>query len=251
MRANEGFEAGSRWRRHPLAGWLGEAAAVLAPVVCAGCGALDVGVCAACRACLEPRLVTVRAGPSPAGAPGLAVPVIAALDYGGVVARLLGAVKEHGRTDVLRSLAPAMRAALDAAVAASGCRPPDLRLVVMPSARSAVRRRGHRPVDDLVRLAGHRVAPAPRLELVREIADQAGLSAAQRRDNLRGAMRANGRSRAGGRAPWHGDGAQVLLVDDVLTTGSTLAEAHRAITLAGGRVVGAACLARTVKRKVT
>jgi predicted amidophosphoribosyltransferase len=222
---------------------LAEAWAVLLPVSCAACGAADVVVCETCRAELQPRLVRVRAGP------GLPVPVFAALNYGGAVARVLSAVKEHGRTDALRCLVPGLRTAIGAALAsepagvserAGAARGPVI-LVTMPSAAAAVRRRGTRPVDDLVRAAGYPIARGCRLTVTRAIADQAGLSADERRANLRGAMRAS----AGV------SNRPVILVDDVVTTGSTLAEAHRAIVERGGQVVAAACLARTVKRKVT
>ncbi|WP_382307382.1 ComF family protein [Herbiconiux sp. UC225_62] len=213
-----------------FAHWLAEAAALLLPVSCAGCGVADHVVCPGCRAELSPRVTTVRAGPVP-------VPVAVALDYGGVVARVLSAVKEHGRTDALRPLAPAMRAALTGALI--GCGVPDATIVTMPSARSAVRRRGYRPVDLLVRSAGYRVGRPAGLLLGRAIADQAGLSAAERRDNLRGAMRASETLR----------GRPVVLVDDVLTTGSTLAEGCRAVSDRGGMVIAATCLARTAKRK--
>ncbi|SDZ41767.1 ComF family protein [Herbiconiux ginsengi] len=213
-----------------LAGWLADAASLLLPVSCAGCGAPDHVVCPACRVELAPRLATVRAAPVP-------VPVVVALEYGGAVARVLSAVKEHGRTDALRLLAPAMRAALSRTPAGRG--PTDVAIVTMPSARAAVRRRGYRPVDLLVQSAGHRVRRPAGLVLIRAIADQAGLSAAERHTNLRGAMRASETLR----------GRRVLLVDDVLTTGSTLAEGCRAVSERGGIVVGATCLARTAKRK--
>ncbi|HET8970833.1 MAG TPA: phosphoribosyltransferase family protein, partial [Candidatus Nanopelagicales bacterium] len=69
-------------------------------------------------------------------------------------------------------------------------------------------------------------------------ADQTGLDAAGRAANLRAAMRWSGRVPAG----------PVVLVDDIVTTGATLAEAARAVRVAGGTVLGAAVVAATARR---
>ena len=75
----------------------------------------------------------------------------------------------------------------------------------------------------------HRVKPAP---------PQAGLAAAHRRRNVRRAFQA---------AP---DAANLCLwlIDDVMTTGSTLAEACRALRAAGVRETRVLFVARTPRR---
>ncbi len=73
------------------------------------------------------------------------------------------------------------------------------------------------------------------LRRVRHTPEQTSQSATGRHDNVRGAFRARG---AGLR------GRIVLLVDDVLTTGSTAAEATRALRAAGARRVVVAVLTR-------
>jgi len=71
---------------------------------------------------------------------------------------------------------------------------------------------------------------------------QKGLGAAARNARLAGSMRLSPgfRFRYGARAL---EEAECLLVDDVLTTGATLAEARRALEQAGARVLGAVVLA--------
>jgi predicted amidophosphoribosyltransferase len=82
-------------------------------------------------------------------------------------------------------------------------------------------------------------ATAQRLLLpARAVADQAGLTSAQRAAYLRGALRAVG-------AP----GLPVVVVDDVVTTGATLVEAARALGAQGHQVLGAAVVAATSRHR--
>jgi ComF family protein len=72
------------------------------------------------------------------------------------------------------------------------------------------------------------------LRRVRSTPMQTSLSPTARRENVKGAFQASRRARFQGKA--------VLLVDDVLTTGSTMSEAARAMRRAGARTVIAAVL---------
>jgi ComF family protein len=69
---------------------------------------------------------------------------------------------------------------------------------------------------------------------------QAGLSGAERRTNLKNAFRVRNSERLRGK--------RILLVDDVLTTGSTLHAASSALKAAGADYVAALTLARVVRR---
>jgi predicted amidophosphoribosyltransferase len=86
------------------------------------------------------------------------------------------------------------------------------------------------------------VGVRPALYQRRRVADQAGLGAAARRANLAGALgvRRTSQSRLGG--------AVVVLVDDIVTTGATAAEACSVLAEHGARVVGVAAACWTPRR---
>ncbi|MDT9686601.1 phosphoribosyltransferase family protein [Streptomyces sp. TRM76323] len=88
-----------------------------------------------------------------------------------------------------------------------------------------------------LRRTGVAVRVAPVLRQCRAVADQAGLDARRRQENLAGALAV---VPGGARLL---EGARVVLVDDLMTTGSSLAEAARALGDAGAGVLpgGAAC----------
>lgn len=209
-----------------------DALALLMPVECAGCDAPDRSLCAPCTAALQ------RAPERHSLADG--TPVVSCLDYEGSVRRTLLALKEEGRTDVARALAVPLARAMGEATALAARDPgggwPRLEALAVPTSRAAFRRRGYDPVALLVRRAG--VRPVRELAPTRRSAEQKHLAVEQRVSNRAGSMRA--------RRPL--TGRRFLLVDDVLTTGATLAEAARAVRAAGGEVVAAATLAYTRKR---
>jgi predicted amidophosphoribosyltransferase len=132
-------------------------------------------------------------------------------------------------------------------------------LVPVPSAAAAVRRRGYDATATLARLAAGRLRPTYRVRSARLLAqragvrDQAGLTAAERSRNLDGALRLRA-GLAAGRRSWAGArgsaAALVVLVDDVVTTGSSLTEAARALRAAGVPVLGAATVAATERRSL-
>lgn len=210
------------------------------PAECAGCGysaAGDVveGLCAGCALALggPPRLVRPQRRLS--GVAG----VHALAPYRDPLPEIVVAHKERGRLDLARPLGRHLaRAALAAAAGA-----PEFWLVPAPSATRATRKRGQDPVRRMARAAarelrergvGARVLPA--LRQARPVADQAGLDRAARAENMAGALAVR-RSAAGLLAS-----RPAVVVDDVLTSGATLAEAVRALRAAGGRPVGAAVL---------
>ncbi|MCO8304946.1 ComF family protein [Streptomyces sp. RKCA744] len=129
--------------------------------------------------------------------------------------------------------------------AGAGARPcGPLLLVPVPSARRAVGARGHDPARRIALAAagvlrgGGCPAKVPAvLRQRRRVTDQSGLDARQRLANVTGALGAvpgSGRLLVAG---------PVVLVDDVMTTGASLAEAARAVRAAGGLVIGAAVVA--------
>lgn len=164
--------------------------------------------------------------------------------------RAVTAHKDDGRRDLRDELAGLLAAAVARALAED----PALRaahragrgvlLVPVPPSAAATRRRGDDPVGALAVVTGRllrddRVALVRALRHTRPVADQARLGRADRAANLAGALeaRASARPRVAG--------AACLVLDDVVTTGATLAEAARALRGAGAAYVAAATVAAT------
>ncbi|MFF4400054.1 ComF family protein [Streptomyces sp. NPDC001480] len=224
-----------------MRGWWQDLTDLVLPAECGGCGRPRTVLCQECRAALSgavPR--RVRPVPEPPGLPE----VRAAAPYGDEVRAVLLAHKERGALTLTgalgAALAGAVRAGLPAAGRAGG--PGPVLLVPVPSARRAVRARGHDPVRRIALAAAgelRRGGTAARVVAVlrqrRAVADQSGLDWRRRLDNLAGALEVT----AGG-ARLLG-GGPLVLVDDLITTGATLTEAARAVREAlvrdGGRML--------------
>jgi predicted amidophosphoribosyltransferase len=200
---------------------------LVVPQQCAGCGAPGLVWCPTCaRTCTGPSLRV----PGP-------VPSRAAREHAGPAGRAVVAFKDAGVRRLGRPLgqllAGAIRDALTDAGAAPG-RP--VWVVPIPSRRSAVRSRGadHTSVlagraARVLREGGLPAHRCPALVHVRTSRDQVGLSRAQRTVNVSGSLRALDLP-----------AGTIVIVDDVTTTGATVAEAVRALAAAGREVSCAA-----------
>ncbi|MEV0418401.1 ComF family protein [Streptosporangium canum] len=215
------------------------------PPRCAGCGVPGALVCPRCAAELHGRPACRMPVPFPPGLPEC----WSAADYTGAARRAIIAYKERGRTALAHPLAGALALTVAAAIGGRS-----VTLVPVPSARPALRRRGHDPVTRLtalaagyLRAAGWPVTVAKILAQRREVADQAGLSSLQRAENLSLAFRVTAARKGPLPGSW-GDAGPIVLVDDIVTTGATLAEAARALREAGMAVPLAATIAATRRR---
>ncbi len=219
---------------------------------CVGCGEPGRLLCAGCAAGLPAAAVPARPDPCP---PGL-VDCWAAGDYDAVLRALVLGHKERGLHALRVPLRGLLLVALGPALAGLGGPggTGGLVLVPVPSRASTVRARGHDPTWTMTRGAaaaaarcGLPVSAARLLRLRPGVLDQAGLDTAARAANLTGSMTcpSPGLRRLAATHPR----AQVVVCDDVVTTGSTLREAQRALEAVGVGVAGAAVVAATRRRR--
>ncbi|MFI9007502.1 ComF family protein [Actinosynnema sp. NPDC053489] len=197
---------------------------LLFPPRCAGCGTWGARACDRCLALFG----------SPKRVPGVGPPVFALAAYAGAARELVLAFKERGR----RELAAVFGALVAAAVPVLPGVGADPWLVPAPSRASAARARGGSHVVGMARASGFATVPA--LAFTRGVRDSARLDAASRQANLAGRVRL-----VPDRLP--PPGAGVVLLDDVVTTGST-ARACVSVLKTAGIGVSAVLTLTTARR---
>jgi ComF family protein len=162
------------------------------------------------------------------------VPAWAAVSYEGPARALVRALKFRGAVGLVDAMAAQMAANA----------PPHLlrgrTLVPVPLHRTRRRRRGFNQAEEIAAALGRR-AGLPVADCLERVAGstQVGKGRSERLAALDGLMRL----RAGAGVP-----LRVLLVDDVVTTGSTLAACAAALEAEGAREVMAIAYARTPGR---
>jgi predicted amidophosphoribosyltransferase len=211
---------------------------LILPLECGGCGAPSTRWCDACAAELvvkpdQPHLISPRVDPQ--------VPVFALGRYAGARRQAILAAKEHGRGDLVTPLARALAVGVHRLLSWGMVETP-LTLVPAPTRRSAARRRGGDPV---VRIAGAAVATHPDIAVVQALRmaalarDSVGLGSSAREHNTAGRVRLRRGWPGALRAP----GTEVVLVDDIVTTGATARESVRVLHAAGVRVAAVLTIA--------
>lgn len=204
---------------------------LILPWECGGCGAPSTRWCEACAAALQtdadgPRLCSPRVDPG--------VPVFALGAYAGPRRQAVVALKEHGRRDLVTVLARPLALGIHRLIVWGIVGLP-LTVVPAPTRRWAARRRGGDPVARIAgaAISGHpAISVIPALRTTGRARDSVGLGTAAREHNIVGRVRATAQPTG-----------EVLLVDDVVTTGATMREAVRTLSDGGCDVVAVLALA--------
>lgn len=240
---------------HAVRSAMASTAALLLPIECVCCQRPDTTLCPSCAkamraACLHPHRVEHRADALPVNQRHEALPVIAAGSYEHELAAVILAFKNHQMPALGKVLVPALARAVFTAVEELADPGRPVVLVPVPTRLRAKAKRGYFPLGVLLaRMGRSRVLPQRVLvgQLVRYRA-RGQFTTAQKgrgkraRSVVRGTMEAPDTPSLARLLVLE---AQVLFIDDVLTTGATLAEAQRALAGSGLQVCGAVVLAAT------
>ncbi|MEU4776761.1 ComF family protein [Micromonospora sp. NPDC023633] len=215
------------------------------PVECAGCRerrpGLRHGVCPECvtaLGALRPR--AVRPTPAPPDLP----PCVALGPYAGPLRETLLAYKDHGRHGLARPLGALLAEVVAAAV--GEVRP--VTLVPVPDTAAAARARYGDHLGRLTRHCADRLRRAGWPVRVRRPLRALPRPDSVTLDSAGRAAAAEAAFRVRPRVP-SGPETAVVVLDDILTTGATLAAVGRALTASGLSPTVAAVLAATEKRR--
>lgn len=212
-----------------------------APVLCPGCRQAlsreQVAFCPVCR--LELRNCRCQPGlMEKAGAAGLLKLAFYSPDEAPALRRILLRAKEHRLDRVFTCLSTELSPVIEQFLAEDKNKNPDVPpfvLTYLPRSRENRCLYGFDQTAELSALLGKRLNLTCRSFLVRakETGQQKKLNRMQRRRNVRGVFRVCGEV----------CGARILLLDDLVTTGASMAEAARTLLHAGAAEVVGVCVA--------
>ena len=183
------------------------------------CEALGPNLCENCRQVLTPSPHGFQRGP---------IVGRAATYHSTEVSKLLVSFKDLGQSALISDLNKLI-APLVAELAAFS---ENVYLVPAPSRVENFARRGFTPSLVLARALSNQAVNTRVLNalmLAKHVKDQVGLSSSERHANLAGSMSLNQKVA----------GKPCFVVDDICTTGATLIEAWRALSVGGANVLGA------------
>ena len=204
-------------------------AELIFPSRCIGCSQLGISICSICRKNWHPHIYKR----------GLKVlgndyPVISSIEYSPIASRVLMKSKESNHIAADQLLIKAIAHSLQYFLKKYGSGD----LVAIPSRISATRKRGRNFMQEITRSVAN-LESLEYQELLhhkRAVRDQSQLNSQQRLSNVAGAFSAKTNLAA---AAGRGNTEPLIIVDDLVTTGATLAEAIRALRTAGFTVIGA------------
>lgn len=200
------------------------------PPNCMNCGLPGVDICSECKKVLTPK---------PRFLLGEEFPLVSSLFYGEATGKLMLLAKENGYVAAQKFFATALAISINY----FNLNYP-ISIVPIPSQRKAIRRRGFDSMKEIARFVLRdpnlktKFEIVNLLEITRHVADQSSLSERERYQNLDKAFRVKSgiKSKA------------IIVIDDVVTTGSTLREAVRALKERNLTVLGAATACATQRR---
>jgi len=208
---------------------ISELSQLLFPTRCYGCNAIGISICSNCRREWHPHYYLTHIQ-------GLRVN--SAILYSPTASRIILAAKENGLKGADELIIEAIVHVLNSANFGKH----NVRLVPIPSSANNRRRRGRSFIPDLCNEISKRtsIPVIPALQILRKVQDQSTLSAKARASNMHGAF---------GIAENIYPRGDVILIDDIVTTGATVSEAARALNAHGFRVLGSvtACLAQPLR----
>ncbi len=203
---------------------------------CSGCTAPGTLLCHECESALKPAPVVheflIHSGLHwlPAAYSGA---------YRGALRRVLYTYKDHHIPELALHLSPLLAAAISEVREHVGTGPL-LRVVPVPSRKAAIRRRGFDPVHHLLRSMDTHQRGGVLMPCLQDVRGKGASKRLDRTSRLRSSAAAFAVTRD--IVP----GTEVIVVDDIITTGSTISEAARTLEQAGCRVRGVAAIAHTL-----
>lgn len=197
------------------------------PSTCVGCGRVGDVLCSACLSSLDPAAIAAEAPRPPlAGLAGLGF-------FAGPLQEAIHALKYEGLTDIAAPLGDRLAAAIQARAW------PRSLVAAVPLHANRLAQRGYNQAALLGEATAARLGwpfVPDLLARARDTRSQVGLTYSERQSNVKEAFTLDKRAEI--------RGADVVLVDDVYTTGATLGECAQAILAGGARSVRAAVAGR-------